>query len=100
MGVEQLQVQTDCKQASNLVLSDSESSSISIVRAIRSLRNRAWYTDLFWIPRECNIVADALSKIITPQPYSLLLHESAPTAVQSLLEHDTYGPLSRRHVLP
>ncbi|KAK8987190.1 hypothetical protein V6N11_026946 [Hibiscus sabdariffa] len=68
----------------------SESSSISNVCAICSLRNRARYTDLFWIPWECNMVADALSKIITPQPYSLLLHESAPTTVQSLLERDAY----------
>ncbi|KAK8537922.1 hypothetical protein V6N12_044063 [Hibiscus sabdariffa] len=55
MGVEQLQVQTDYKQTSILVLSDSQSSSIPIVRDIRSLRNRVWYTNLFWIPRECNM---------------------------------------------
>ncbi|KAK8562164.1 hypothetical protein V6N12_049212 [Hibiscus sabdariffa] len=76
-----------------------ESSSILIVRAICSLHNCAWYTDLFWIPRECNMVADALSKIITPQPYLLLLHDSAPTVVQSLLERDAHGPPYRRHVL-
>ncbi|KAK8558842.1 hypothetical protein V6N12_042135 [Hibiscus sabdariffa] len=98
MGVEHLQIQTDCKQASNHVLSGSESSSITIVRAIRFLRNRVWYTDLFWIPREYNMVADTLSNIITPQPYSLLLHESAPTTVHSLLERDAYGPSYRRHV--
>ncbi|KAK8572442.1 hypothetical protein V6N12_028495 [Hibiscus sabdariffa] len=86
MGVEQVQVQTDCKQASSLVFSDSGFSSIPIARAIRSLRNCAWYIDLFWIPREWNMVAYALSKIITPQPYSLLLHESAPTVIHSLLE--------------
>ncbi|KAK8503837.1 hypothetical protein V6N12_019009 [Hibiscus sabdariffa] len=98
MGVEQLHVQTDCKQASSLVLSNSDSSSILIVRAIRSLRNRARYTDLFWIPRECNMVANALSKIITPQPYSLLLHEYTPTAVHSLLERDVYEPPYRWYV--
>ncbi|KAK9000781.1 hypothetical protein V6N11_081268 [Hibiscus sabdariffa] len=99
-GVKQLHVQTDCKQASSLVLSDSESSSISIVHAIRSLRNRAWYTDLFWIPRECNMVAAALSKIITLEPYLLLLHDSAFTIIQSLLKRDTHGPPYRRYVLP
>ncbi|KAK8999340.1 hypothetical protein V6N11_070513 [Hibiscus sabdariffa] len=98
MGVEQLQVQTDCKQTSNLVLFDSESSFILLVRAIHSLRNLVWYTDLFWIHWECNMVVDALSKIITPQPYSLLLHEYAPSTIQSLLERDAYGHLYRRHV--
>ncbi|KAK8505276.1 hypothetical protein V6N12_067245 [Hibiscus sabdariffa] len=81
MGIGQLHVKTDCKQASSLVLSNFKSSSIPIVRAIRSLRNRAWYTDLFWILPECNMIADALLKIITPQLYLLLLYNSAPTVI-------------------
>ncbi|KAK8575261.1 hypothetical protein V6N12_062937 [Hibiscus sabdariffa] len=99
MGVEQLHVQTDCKQASSLDLSDSEFSFILIVRTIRSLCNCAWYSDLFWILQKCNMVVDALSKIITPQSYLLLLHDSAPTVVKSLLERDAHGPPYHWHVL-
>ncbi|KAK8593330.1 hypothetical protein V6N12_045413 [Hibiscus sabdariffa] len=57
MGVEQLQVQTDCKQASTLVLSDSQSSSIPIVRAIRSLPGTLTYFGFHgsatWSPMLC-----------------------------------------------
>ncbi|KAE8658933.1 hypothetical protein F3Y22_tig00116965pilonHSYRG00354 [Hibiscus syriacus] len=35
----------------------------SLVRAIHNLRQRSWVTDVIWIPREANMLADRVTKL-------------------------------------
>ncbi|GMI99700.1 hypothetical protein HRI_003639300 [Hibiscus trionum] len=88
LGIERLQIQTDSKQALNLLMSNSITPLLPLVRAINSFRRCAWYTELVWIPRSCNVVADAMSKISNSNYYQLQLYATVPREFQPLLQQD------------
>ncbi|KAK8593003.1 hypothetical protein V6N12_045094 [Hibiscus sabdariffa] len=100
-GIERLQVQTDCDQATRLLCTSSlEAARLPLVRAINSLHNWGWLTELQWIPCEGNIVADAMSKLSIPQQFQLSFFDYVLTSIRPFLDHDIDGPPYRRHAHP
>ncbi|KAE8685445.1 hypothetical protein F3Y22_tig00111098pilonHSYRG00167 [Hibiscus syriacus] len=90
LGLEFLQIQTDCSTAIALINSpDGSSSPHALVRAIASLRNQAWVTEMVWIPREANLSADYLSRIAAPQQIELITYDSPPHSVRDLLSKES-----------
>ncbi|KAK8590276.1 hypothetical protein V6N12_024652 [Hibiscus sabdariffa] len=72
-GFEILLIRSDCRQAVDLVNSDSADSSVlSLVRAIARLRQKCWLTDVIWVPRDKNRLAD-------PSVLSLCVYTNLPT---------------------
>ncbi|KAK8572187.1 hypothetical protein V6N12_028248 [Hibiscus sabdariffa] len=64
------------------------------VQAIRlildsSMRNRSWFTEFIWIPRQRNMAANGMSR---PSPLQLSVFSTAPDAMKSLLFRDVSGP--------
>ncbi|KAK9043816.1 hypothetical protein V6N11_072144 [Hibiscus sabdariffa] len=64
------------------------SSVISLVRAIATLRQKGWITNITWIPIENNLPVDMLVKSV--DPYSTNLHKlsAPPTSLLLLLSID------------
>ncbi|KAE8672478.1 hypothetical protein F3Y22_tig00111841pilonHSYRG00327 [Hibiscus syriacus] len=81
-GLEIPQIQTDNKQVVNL-LDDHNAIAhfLSLVRAITNMRKRAWITNILWIPREDNQVADNLTKTAPPRHFQLVIHDTPPTEI-------------------
>ncbi|KAK8491767.1 hypothetical protein V6N12_005723 [Hibiscus sabdariffa] len=64
-GFEKVLVRSDSKQTVDLVNSPSTDSSVlSLVRAIHRLRRHSWATIVSWVPRDDNRPADALAKLV------------------------------------
>ncbi|KAK8987883.1 hypothetical protein V6N11_065489 [Hibiscus sabdariffa] len=62
-----VQIQSDCAEAVKLIKADNAYMSlISLVRAIAALRQKAWATEITWIPRTSNLPAEMLAKSIDP----------------------------------
>ncbi|KAE8669152.1 hypothetical protein F3Y22_tig00112253pilonHSYRG00033 [Hibiscus syriacus] len=90
--VERLEIQTDCKQVVNLLKDPmADNCPISLVRAITTLSRQAWSTGLIWIPQGTNIVADSLTKMAPSSVMQMVLYETPPQAVESLLSLDKGG---------
>ncbi|KAL4386290.1 hypothetical protein GQ457_09G014670 [Hibiscus cannabinus] len=84
-----VQIQSDCAEAVKLIKADNAyMSPISLVRAIAALRQKAWATEITWIPRTSNLPADMLAKSVDPS--STDFHELAepPVALMPLLSMD------------
>ncbi|KAK9036869.1 hypothetical protein V6N11_021793 [Hibiscus sabdariffa] len=62
-GFEYIQIQSDCLEADKLLLDPNRSrSSLSLVRAIDLFRRKCWVTEVIWISRDANKLADSLAK--------------------------------------
>ncbi|KAK8533103.1 hypothetical protein V6N12_076384 [Hibiscus sabdariffa] len=95
-----LLIQSDCADAIRLLNDVSHARiPLPLVRAINLLCVRGWFTEFIWIPRECNTVADAMSKLLPTQQFQLLLFDSAPDSVKPLMDRDIHGPPYQRHVM-
>ncbi|KAK8986478.1 hypothetical protein V6N11_010034 [Hibiscus sabdariffa] len=89
LGPEPGWIQSDCAEAVKLIKADNAyMSPISLVRAIATLRRKAWGTEITWIPRTSNLPADMLAKSVDPK--STEFHELAepPVALMPLLSMD------------
>ncbi|KAK9042856.1 hypothetical protein V6N11_071211 [Hibiscus sabdariffa] len=76
IGLALNQIQSDCAEAVKLIKADNAyMSPISLVRAIAALRQKAWATEITWIPRTSNLPADMLAKSVDPS--STDFHELA-----------------------
>ncbi|KAK8981714.1 hypothetical protein V6N11_028121 [Hibiscus sabdariffa] len=92
-GVARLIVQSDSSHAIKLLLDSSTNDhSMLLVRAIGILRQGSLHVDFQWIPREMNMVADCLSKLLPPPQFCLLVTSDIPEAAKSLLDRDREGP--------
>ncbi|KAE8735036.1 hypothetical protein F3Y22_tig00000477pilonHSYRG00067 [Hibiscus syriacus] len=81
-GFEALQIQTDSHQSFQLLLDPTDVyTTIPLVRAINLIRVHSWYTNLLWVPREENMVADGMAKLDLPRNYSMHLFPTAPASV-------------------
>ncbi|KAK9006730.1 hypothetical protein V6N11_019064 [Hibiscus sabdariffa] len=81
-------VQSDCAHAIRLLQNSSPvGHSNPLVRAISSVHNHSWYTELL----------DVMSKLSFSQPYQLSLFVSALDKVRPLLASDSTGPSYRRY---
>ncbi|KAK8579340.1 hypothetical protein V6N12_069666 [Hibiscus sabdariffa] len=68
-GVDFLQVQTDCKQVTQLFQDPhADSSSISLVHSIRQLWQQGCVIDLFWTQRSSNKATDKLARLLIILP--------------------------------
>ncbi|KAK8504950.1 hypothetical protein V6N12_058046 [Hibiscus sabdariffa] len=72
---------------------------LPLVRAIHSLCTRG-LIEFQWIPREGNMMADAMSKLSTTQQFQLSLFDFVLRSIQPLLDGDIDGPPCRRHAHP
>ncbi|KAK8596326.1 hypothetical protein V6N12_064823 [Hibiscus sabdariffa] len=89
-GFEYIQVQSDNSQAIKLINDESrDRSRLYLVHVISSLLARAWRTDCFWIPRSCNIVADAISRISSSRSPHLSILHAAPLSIAQAIADDS-----------
>ncbi|KAK8478818.1 hypothetical protein V6N12_020099 [Hibiscus sabdariffa] len=65
-------------------------SSFSLIRAIDRMRKRNWVTDISWIPRDGNRVADMLAKLTDPSTLDIIELRSPPECLLPLLHKDAY----------
>ncbi|XP_038992970.1 uncharacterized protein LOC120116600 [Hibiscus syriacus] len=90
-GVANLEVQSDNSQAVKLInSSDAAVGSLSLIRAIASLRNRQWETRVRWIPRSKNCVADSLSKMAPFGLSDATYFETPTSGVAHLVEREAH----------
>ncbi|KAK8485416.1 hypothetical protein V6N11_021649 [Hibiscus sabdariffa] len=87
---------SDSKHVIDLILLFADGRPLPLVQAILSMRRRAWCTEFIWVPRECNMVANSLSRLSIPPSFDLTLFDEAPTSIVQLLARDTVGPPYRR----
>ncbi|KAE8690236.1 hypothetical protein F3Y22_tig00110904pilonHSYRG00066 [Hibiscus syriacus] len=86
LGIPRLLVQSDCSQAVNLVNSEGASDcSIPLVRAIVSLRKRAWTKKIVWIARTCYKIVDRMAKVAPDHRFGLFCFSSPSDELASLL---------------
>ncbi|KAE8735754.1 hypothetical protein F3Y22_tig00000340pilonHSYRG01529 [Hibiscus syriacus] len=70
----------------------SEHSPLPLAKAIASTRKRAWSAEIIYIPCECNMMADPLAKMSTPDHYGVSMLDSAISDVISLVARDKSYP--------
>ncbi|KAK9034913.1 hypothetical protein V6N11_076965 [Hibiscus sabdariffa] len=88
-GIEILQVQSDCKEAIQMLTSPlANVNSSSLARAIVKLCNRGWSVDLIWIARSSNQAADALARRADVSAFDTIALHSPPEFLRPLLCHD------------
>ncbi|KAK8596544.1 hypothetical protein V6N12_065029 [Hibiscus sabdariffa] len=86
-GFKLLQIQSDSSQAVQLLNDPNVDYSLfPPIRDITMLRRRSWYTDLLWIPREGNMVADGMTKVTTAPNFQNITFSYAPTSISQLVE--------------
>ncbi|KAK8580265.1 hypothetical protein V6N12_070546 [Hibiscus sabdariffa] len=91
-------VQSDSAQVIRLLYDfESPHCPFLLIDAISTLRDRNWKTEYIWIPREANMVADAMAKIQPPGDYTMTIFDSIPDSIRSLLIRDVEGPPYPRH---
>ncbi|KAK8993296.1 hypothetical protein V6N11_033397 [Hibiscus sabdariffa] len=84
-----LQIQTDCKQITQLLSAPNvESSPIPLVRSIRKFWSRAWFINLIWTPRSGNMAADKLARLANCSSFDLSFYSSPPTDLRDILSSD------------
>ncbi|KAE8711289.1 hypothetical protein F3Y22_tig00110299pilonHSYRG00185 [Hibiscus syriacus] len=89
--VANLEVQSDNSQAVKLInSSDAAVSSLSLIRAIASLRNRQWETRVRWIPRSKNCVGDSLSKMAPFGLSDATYFDTPSSGVAHLVEREAH----------
>ncbi|KAK8557722.1 hypothetical protein V6N12_009948 [Hibiscus sabdariffa] len=81
LGVERLQIQSDSKHAIDLILLLTDGRPLPLVQTISSMRCCAWCTEFIWVPRECNMVVDSLSRLSIPPSFDLTLFDEVPTSI-------------------
>ncbi|KAK8652699.1 hypothetical protein V6N13_126724 [Hibiscus sabdariffa] len=92
LGLEFIQVQTDCsKTVSKITSRDAHRSPSTLIRSIHALCQRAWVVEFIWIPREANQVADRMTKLISFSQFDMVLFTNPPAQVQDLLAKDVDG---------
>ncbi|KAK8556934.1 hypothetical protein V6N12_003323 [Hibiscus sabdariffa] len=91
LGVEHLQIQSDSKQAIDQLLSIASTRPLPLVNIIVSLRSCAWCTEFQWVHRECNLVANSLSRLLTTHSFDLQFFEEASRSIVHLLDRDING---------
>ncbi|KAK8514667.1 hypothetical protein V6N12_057564 [Hibiscus sabdariffa] len=88
-GFRHLLVQSDCRQAIDLIYSNAASSSmLSLVRDITRLRRMDWEINIIWVPRDTNRAADIMAKLADTSDFSLRVFTDAPPEVVSFIELD------------
>ncbi|KAL4333710.1 hypothetical protein GQ457_07G034090 [Hibiscus cannabinus] len=88
-GIKILQVQSDCKDAIQMLTSSlANVNSSSLVRAIVKLCKRGWSVDLIWIARSSNQAADALAKRADVSAFETTDLHSPLEFLRPLLSHD------------
>ncbi|KAE8705789.1 hypothetical protein F3Y22_tig00110418pilonHSYRG00293 [Hibiscus syriacus] len=85
-GYEIIQVQSDYASAIRMLKDPTATiNSLSLVRAILGLCNRAWAVDFKRIPIETNFPADALAKLASDSSScSLVIHDTPPDNIRTL----------------
>ncbi|KAK8589241.1 hypothetical protein V6N12_023644 [Hibiscus sabdariffa] len=92
-GTTRLAIQSDSSQAIKLVRDPSAMRhSMQLDRAIDAWRLKHWSLNFQWIPREMNMVADCLSKLVPPSQYQLKVFVDEPDVVCPLIIRDVEGP--------
>ncbi|KAE8703239.1 hypothetical protein F3Y22_tig00110472pilonHSYRG00120 [Hibiscus syriacus] len=93
-GYEIIPVQSDCAPAIRMLQDPTAAnSSLSLVRAIVGLCNRAWVVDFKWIPMESNFPVDAHAKLSSRSPScSLVMHNTPLHSIHTLLDRDKFDP--------
>ncbi|KAE8692329.1 signal recognition particle receptor subunit beta-like [Hibiscus syriacus] len=88
-GFELLLIQSDCANALNLVNDPNSSiSPHSLVWSIFQLRQRAWVTEITWVPRESNSLANGVTKLPSPLMHDVTLLASPPAGLQDVFRCD------------
>ncbi|KAE8732826.1 Nucleic acid binding protein [Hibiscus syriacus] len=88
---------TICLNATKLVEAmDGVAVFSALLRAIHGLRSKAWDTDIQWIPRECNKVVDALTRVADHYSLNVILFYAAPPDLLALLDREDTLPVARR----
>ncbi|KAL4355424.1 hypothetical protein GQ457_06G013310 [Hibiscus cannabinus] len=88
-GIDYFQIQTDCKQITQLLSAPNvESSPIPLVRSIRKFWSRAWFIELIWTPRSGNMAADKLARLANCSSFDLSFYLSPPTELRDILSSD------------
>ncbi|KAK9000224.1 hypothetical protein V6N11_080727 [Hibiscus sabdariffa] len=88
-GFRRLLVQSDCRQAIDLICSaEANSSALSLVRAITRLRRMDWEVAIIWTPRDANRASDSMAKLADPYVYSLSIFHVASLEVVKFIELD------------
>ncbi|GMI89906.1 hypothetical protein HRI_002659900 [Hibiscus trionum] len=91
-GFEKVQVQSDCRTAVDMVMDGhAPSSPTPLVRAIAAWRERSWFTEVIWVPRERNITTDKLSKSQNCSNRDLTVLDQPPSFLFSCLHRDRTG---------
>ncbi|KAE8661546.1 hypothetical protein F3Y22_tig00113725pilonHSYRG00927 [Hibiscus syriacus] len=76
-----------------LAWSNAAPSFSSLVRAITRIRSKGWMTDICWLPRVENHIADAIAKLPIPPSHCATLFHEPPEAIQLLVNIDCIGPM-------
>ncbi|KAL4333564.1 hypothetical protein GQ457_07G033850 [Hibiscus cannabinus] len=88
-GIDYLQIQTDCKQITQLLAAPNvESSPLPLVRSIRKFWGRAWFINLIWTPRSGNMAADKLARLANCSSFDLSFYSSPPSELRDILYSD------------
>ncbi|KAK8519868.1 hypothetical protein V6N12_003836 [Hibiscus sabdariffa] len=89
MGVFRLQLQSDSSVVIRMVLDPMIMTSLSpLVRTIALLSDHDWSIDFTWVPREHNITADIMFKLLPPPNYYLATFDAVFEIIQPLFVCD------------
>ncbi|KAK8709942.1 hypothetical protein V6N13_060940 [Hibiscus sabdariffa] len=85
--VKNLIVETDCKDAINLIYSRGAiQASLSLVLHIQTLLQRDWSVVARYIPRSLNILVDGIAKMVEPGSLALVGSQTPSVALHAMLE--------------
>ncbi|KAK8658256.1 hypothetical protein V6N13_036466 [Hibiscus sabdariffa] len=89
-GYRQLIVETDCKDAIDLIYSrEGTHASLSLVLHIQALFRRDWCVVIQYVPRSLNSLADGLAKLVVPDSLALVRFQTPPVSLHTLVDTDS-----------
>ncbi|GMJ14454.1 hypothetical protein HRI_005114600 [Hibiscus trionum] len=94
-GFERVQIQSDCCTVVDMVMDRHASlSPTPLVRAIAAWRERSWFAEVIWVPREQNTTADKLAKYQDCSTRALTVFDQPPSFLFSYLSRDRMSAAS------
>ncbi|KAK9030158.1 hypothetical protein V6N11_031589 [Hibiscus sabdariffa] len=92
-GAEVLQIQSDSKQAIQLIQDFFKiSKALPLIRAINEIRKQGWMTEFHWTSREGNKPADILVKMANISDYNTITFATPPVELLQVLAKDSTAP--------
>ncbi|KAK9025445.1 hypothetical protein V6N11_038312 [Hibiscus sabdariffa] len=92
-GAEVLQIQSDSKQAIQLIQDFFEiSKALPLIRAINEIRKQGWMTEFHWTSRKGNKPADILAKMANISDYNTITFATPPVELLQVLAKDSTAP--------